>query len=215
MSTPVTSMPQQCVHRCGAPLASDIARSAGLALPSPGSRSHRSGHRCASPAQVARTSSREISCTSTPKLFRQRGSCGLCSTFSRSGVAATLTLPHCFQPVASRPSLQRGVQLNAVFAHLRHVAVRPTCPISPGCVPCGATRSVCPAPAEVASRRQVLALRYAVEQPAMPPPTMMTSAWVGKADIFNLSFIFKSIGGGATTKKVRFRHGKENNDASH
>jgi hypothetical protein len=55
----------------------------------------------------------------------------------RSGVRATFTLPQRFHPVA-RLLLERGVQLDAVLAHARHVAVRPHLPDEPGGVPRGA-----------------------------------------------------------------------------
>ncbi len=122
MITPVTSMPSSIfTPRLRAPLARLMHRSAGLALPSPGthcapcrSSVRSSGYR--SPASLG-----VISCTSTPK--PRASAAWRCSTFQRSGVRATLTLPHCFQPVA-RPVSASSVAYSSMPYLLMRVIVR-------------------------------------------------------------------------------------------
>ena len=82
-----------------APFASDCVRSVGFALPSPGIHTApvRSSVRRIGTLRPA--SAGETNSNSMPKLFA-RAICR-CIETSRSGVAATLRLPHCFQPVAS------------------------------------------------------------------------------------------------------------------
>ena len=138
MITPVTSTPSTSLApRLRAPLASDMVRSAGLALPSPGiqiapcrSSVRITGYR--SPASLG-----VISCTSTPKL-RASAAC-LRSTCMRSGVRATLTLPHCFQPVA-RPVSASSVAYSSMPYLLMRVMLRlgriwPTSPAACQVVP--------------------------------------------------------------------------------
>jgi hypothetical protein len=118
-------------------LASDIVRSVGLALPSPGiqiaplrSSVRITGNR--SPASRG-----VISCTSTPKL-RASAACFF-STCQRAAVRATLTLPQAFQPVA-RPVSASSVLYSSMPYLLMRVMLRfgriwPTSPAACQVVP--------------------------------------------------------------------------------
>ena len=153
MRTPVTSMPSTIfTPRWRAPLASDMHRSAGLALPSPGSQSAPCRSSVRMIGYLSPASPGEISWHSTPKL-RAIASCFL-STFMRSGVRATLTLPHCFQPVA-RPVSASSVAYSSmpyllICVMLRFGRIWPTRPAACQVVPLvslpcsSSSTSVCP-----------------------------------------------------------------------
>jgi hypothetical protein len=100
VSTPVTRASSTIVAPfMRAPLASDIARSVGLAFPSPGIHTAPARSSVRRIGAMRPASTGETNSNSTPKL-RARAIWRRTS-FSRSGVTATLSDPHCFHPVAS------------------------------------------------------------------------------------------------------------------
>ncbi len=92
-------------------------------MPSPGIQTAPARSSVRRIGAIRPASAGDTNSNSMPKLFA-RAICRFISV-SRSGVFATLRLPHCFQPVASPVSrFQRRVELDAVAAHPRRVARR-------------------------------------------------------------------------------------------